>query len=56
MTNDRKKQIILEYLAASVAQDIDRMGSFLTEDFQFFMAASARESGLPWPIGGRKTY
>jgi ketosteroid isomerase-like protein len=56
MTDDHKKQIVLEYLAASLDQDIDQMGSFLTEDFRFFTAPSARENGTPWLIDGRQAY
>jgi ketosteroid isomerase-like protein len=56
MTNEQKKQFITAYLDASAARDFERMASFLTEDFTLWMVLSARENGMPSPLGGRQQF
>ena len=56
MTNDEKKRIIIAYLNASAARDLERMGALLTEDFTLWMVPSVGEMGMPNPLVGRGTF
>jgi ketosteroid isomerase-like protein len=56
MDNTQKKRIVMGYFEAAASRDLDRMISFLTDDFTLWMAPSAREQGLPIPLVGRERF
>ena len=56
MTNDTRRKRINEYLAATVAGDVDRVGSFFTGDCRVWLVPSAQKHGLPRPLEGRQAF
>jgi ketosteroid isomerase-like protein len=55
-THDSRQQIITDYLTATIDRDVDRVGSFLTDDCRVWLPPSAAKLGLPRPLEGREAF
>lgn len=51
-----RQQVIVDYLAATIEGDLDRVGSFLTDDCRVWLPRSASKLGLPRPLEGRDAF
>jgi ketosteroid isomerase-like protein len=56
MIDDKRKKILLDYLDATVARDLDRIGSLLADDVKIWLPPSAEKHGLPRPLEGRENF
>jgi ketosteroid isomerase-like protein len=56
VTDESRRQILLDYFGATVDVDLDRIGSFFTEDCVVWLVPSAVKHGLPRPLVGRDAF
>lgn len=56
MSAAARKQCILDYYAATVDGDVDRIASLFAEDVRIWMPPSAAKRGLPIPLVGRDQF
>lgn len=56
MTQESRRQVIVDYLAATVDRDVERVGSFLTDDCRVWLPPSAEKLGMPRPLEGREAF
>jgi ketosteroid isomerase-like protein len=51
-----RKQLILDYYAATIDGDLDRIAQAFTDDVRIWMPRSAAKRGLPIPLVGRDNF